>query len=71
MIGARFIRTTFGDCFRALHHERLTKRANVSCRFGFDSIFAFRIVHAAVEETESSSSFGHLTILAEWTFDAG
>lgn len=80
VVQAKLVGAAFGDGFGAFHHERAAlltvlvvadEVADIAGRFGFDGMLAFRIVGAAVENTESSLSLGHFAVFANGTFDAG
>lgn len=49
MIGASFVRTSFGNRFSALHHKFVAEDAIFSRRFRFNGVFALGIVWTAVK----------------------
>ena len=61
---AGFIRASFGNCFRAFHHEAAAFFANIAGRLCFDREFAFRIVRTGVKDPESSAALADVAGLA-------
>ena len=63
--GASLIRTTLWDSLGALHHQCPAGllvfifscvRADVTSWFGFDGVLAVRVVGAAIEDAETSTT---------------
>ena len=70
MVRTSFLTAAFRNGFRAFHHERAAEFAEGASWFGFDCIFAVRIVGTGIEKSETSFSLDHVAFLADRTLDA-
>src|SRR3989338_1858046 len=78
VVRASLVGTAFGDGFRSLHHKRSADcpaaffiLADISGRFRFYRVFAFRIIGTAVKQAESAAPFCHHSVFADGASDAG
>ena len=70
VIGALLFAASFRDGLGPLHHERTTEFAQSAGWLGFDSVFAIRIIGAAVEDTITPATFGHFAFVTHGTLYA-
>ena len=64
VIEAGFVGTALGNCFRAFHHHRVAKSADLAGGLGFDGKFALRVVRAGIKNPEAAAALDSVSVFA-------